>query len=264
MGMLASGARVVISGVLAALAGCSVPARTFTPEGLADAGPIASAPRCGDGVVDPGEQCDDGDGHNAAHLRCNATCRQNVCGDGDVLTGVEACDDGNTNANDSCDNNCKVHVPVHYDVAYVDQMTIAAGSFTIGFFVSVINLGPAPLPLATVTVDAVDDDSAATAWTFAPLGALPAISLLPGNAAGAVSGGAETLIVGGLVTEPFQDTTLSFSMGATAIPQVAFDLHATATVHIDGVALALPFVLHFVPSMTGSIHLDHATRLRSP
>jgi cysteine-rich repeat protein len=263
--MLAIRARVVVCWLAAGLAGCSVRDVRFTPDNLADAGMIASAPRCGDGVVDPGEQCDDGDGRNAAHLRCNAMCRLNVCGDGDVLTGVEECDDGNTNPNDSCDNSCKAHVPVRYDVAYIDQMTISAGSFSIGFFVAVVNTGLAPLSLASVTIDAVNDDSAATVWSFAPIGTPPAISLQPGKAGGAVGGGAETLINGILVTEPYQDMTLNFVMNGSMIPQVVFDLHATATLHIDGVALPLPFVIHFIPPTgSGSIHLDHASRLRSP
>src|SRR4051812_15776882 len=49
---------------------------------------------CGNGVVEPGEQCDD------ANLidtdACRTSCLWAVCGDGAVRTGVEECDDGNS------------------------------------------------------------------------------------------------------------------------------------------------------------------------
>ena len=61
---------------------------------------------CGNGVLDPGEQCDDGPGHNVDTLACTHLCRHNVCGDGDLLVGVEACDDGNTVAGDGCSPTC--------------------------------------------------------------------------------------------------------------------------------------------------------------
>ncbi len=79
-------------------------------------------PGCGDGVVDPGEACDDGnsksgDGCTAA---CDAIeqdyacpepgkpCVSTVkCGDSKI-TGSETCDDGNANAGDGCGADCKV------------------------------------------------------------------------------------------------------------------------------------------------------------
>jgi cysteine-rich repeat protein len=65
-------------------------------------------PACGDGIVDSGEQCDDGNTNNGDG--CSSTCQTegppNVCGDG-ALGGSEQCDDGNTTAGDGCSADCK-------------------------------------------------------------------------------------------------------------------------------------------------------------
>lgn len=59
---------------------------------------------CGDGLVDSGEACDDG---NAADTDgCTADCRFARCGDGIVWKGVEGCDDQNDVDSDACRNNC--------------------------------------------------------------------------------------------------------------------------------------------------------------
>ena len=58
---------------------------------------------CGDGIFDIGEACDDGNS-DAEDGRSN-TC-VNECGDG-VVGEFEACDDGNTIDGDGCDSNCR-------------------------------------------------------------------------------------------------------------------------------------------------------------
>src|SRR5690348_16679446 len=45
---------------------------------------------CGNGVLDSGEQCDDGNLTDTD--ACLSTCEFNVCGDGVINTGVEECD----------------------------------------------------------------------------------------------------------------------------------------------------------------------------
>ncbi len=58
---------------------------------------------CGDGLVGPGEACDDG---NDSDLdTCNAMCRFPTCGNG-VVEGAEACDDGNADDTDACTHLC--------------------------------------------------------------------------------------------------------------------------------------------------------------
>jgi cysteine-rich repeat protein len=60
---------------------------------------------CGNGEVDTGEECDDGnqDDHDA----CTKQCLKARCGDGIVETGVEECDDGNNIETDACTPQCK-------------------------------------------------------------------------------------------------------------------------------------------------------------
>lgn len=74
-----------------------------------DCGVPVVDPYCGDGNVDPGEQCDDG-GETAS---CDSNCSLALCGDGTLNhTADEQCDDGNTNPGDGCDANCQVESPV--------------------------------------------------------------------------------------------------------------------------------------------------------
>lgn len=49
-----------------------------------------AVPRCGDGIVQSGEECDDG--NFADDDACLSSCRSARCGDGVVWTGVEECD----------------------------------------------------------------------------------------------------------------------------------------------------------------------------
>ncbi len=112
--------------------------RTFNRlDGLCDRGAFevgAAAPICGDGFLDTGEECDDGnttagdgcsdicefeicgdgqvdageecdDGNIADDDGCSSQCLNEVCGDGTVQTGEE-CDDGNLTPGDGCDGNC--------------------------------------------------------------------------------------------------------------------------------------------------------------
>ncbi len=58
---------------------------------------------CGNGAIDPGEECDDnnttsGDG-------CDANCTLTACGNG-IVTAGEECDDANVVSGDGCDGNC--------------------------------------------------------------------------------------------------------------------------------------------------------------
>ncbi|QSQ25848.1 lamin tail domain-containing protein [Pyxidicoccus parkwayensis] len=68
-------------------------------------------PECGNGVVESGEQCDDG--NTADGDSCPANCQSApvtdggsaVCGNGHV-EGTERCDDGNRTPGDGCENDC--------------------------------------------------------------------------------------------------------------------------------------------------------------
>ncbi len=59
---------------------------------------------CGNGTLDPFEQCDDGntlDGDS-----CSGACATTLCGNG-VLDGAEQCDDGNIRSGDGCSQTCR-------------------------------------------------------------------------------------------------------------------------------------------------------------
>ena len=77
-------------------------------EGLTAVGGVCTAvavPFCGDQVVNPGEQCDDGNVANGDG--CSGTCIQERCGNGVVQPAIgEQCDDGNSNDSDACRNTC--------------------------------------------------------------------------------------------------------------------------------------------------------------
>jgi cysteine-rich repeat protein len=72
--------------------------------GLCSFGGIAG---CGNGIIEVGEQCDDGNLVNGDG--CDANCRLEgaVCGNG-MLEAGEQCDDGNTVNGDGCNANCRL------------------------------------------------------------------------------------------------------------------------------------------------------------
>lgn len=66
-------------------------------------------PTCGDGVVDPGEQCDDG--NSSSEDDCTNDCTNAVCGDGAIhskgTSPFEECDDNNLQPGDGCSGTCQ-------------------------------------------------------------------------------------------------------------------------------------------------------------
>jgi cysteine-rich repeat protein len=63
---------------------------------------------CGNGLPDPGEQCDDG--NNYDYDTCTNQCKSAFCGDHILELGVEECDDGNNLNNDGCSATCRNEV----------------------------------------------------------------------------------------------------------------------------------------------------------
>src|SRR5690606_12616165 len=87
---------------------------------------------CGDGVVEGGEPCDDGNNGDMGD-GCSPGCRlepncssadgtcTSSCGDGLILPGDnEACDDGNNEPGDGCDANCQIEPG--FDCQVVSEM----------------------------------------------------------------------------------------------------------------------------------------------
>ena len=108
---------------------CPVGSSSNADAGASDAAPSdAGSPKggacwkisCGDGLIEPGEECDDG--NSASNDGCSSSCQIEKgwscptpgaacvaakCGDG-VVAGSETCDDGNTLSNDGCSSTCQV------------------------------------------------------------------------------------------------------------------------------------------------------------
>ncbi len=61
-------------------------------------------PLCRNGIIDPGEECDDDNDSNADG--CLNDCTLPYCGDGFTRDGYEQCDDGNVVETDACKNDC--------------------------------------------------------------------------------------------------------------------------------------------------------------
>ncbi len=96
-------ASLVVGGLV--LVGClrGAPARPDAETGT-------EAPACGNGLVEAGEDCDDGPGNGDA-AACTSTCTTAVCGDGLVLDGVEECDNGDANDDAAvCTSGCTLAV----------------------------------------------------------------------------------------------------------------------------------------------------------
>ncbi|CAN5123127.1 hypothetical protein BH11MYX1_BH11MYX1_12480 [soil metagenome] len=69
--------------------------------------PVCISNSCGNGIIDPGELCDDGNIINGDG--CAADCKSaEACGDGVTnIDAEEVCDDGNTVDGDGCSHDCK-------------------------------------------------------------------------------------------------------------------------------------------------------------
>lgn len=78
------------------------PTDTAPPADSSSTGPAGTV--CGNGIVEEGEECDDGDDIDGD--ACPTTCIPASCGDGFVHDGVEACDDGNPSNDDGCLATC--------------------------------------------------------------------------------------------------------------------------------------------------------------
>jgi cysteine-rich repeat protein len=77
---------------------------------------------CGNGILEAGEQCDDGNTINGDG--CSSTCRKeptlpvSVCGNG-IREPDEQCDDGNTNNGDGCSSTCRTEL-IHCGNGHLD------------------------------------------------------------------------------------------------------------------------------------------------
>jgi cysteine-rich repeat protein len=86
-------------------------------------------PFCGDGMIDNGEDCDDGDDNSDSNPdACRTNCREPGCGDG-VVDAAETCDDQNTMETDGCLSTCVV--PTSCAVILAELVNPADGAYAI-------------------------------------------------------------------------------------------------------------------------------------
>lgn len=78
--------------------------------------PDCSLPRCGDGIIDTGEVCDDG--NLVSGDACSGDCAsRETCGNGYLDASIgEVCDDGNARSRDGCTGGCRVVEVPNWDL----------------------------------------------------------------------------------------------------------------------------------------------------
>ena len=79
-------------------------------------------PFCGDGSLQAGEECDDGNASDED--ACLSSCATARCGDGFTRVGVEQCDDGNLDDGDGCESSC-------LDTLCADETTLVGARISI-------------------------------------------------------------------------------------------------------------------------------------
>ncbi|MBK8262900.1 MAG: DUF4215 domain-containing protein [Nannocystis sp.] len=81
-------------------------------DSSSDSSTSAPLPSCGDGILDPGEECDHAHA-NADDAPCTSSCSLNFCGDGLLLKSgdsPEQCDHADANADDApCTSSCSLN-----------------------------------------------------------------------------------------------------------------------------------------------------------
>jgi cysteine-rich repeat protein len=74
---------------------------------------------CGNGVREGGEACDDGNASDTD--ACLGTCRNASCGDNHVQASVEQCDDGNASPDDGCSPDCNIEASANCGDGLLDD-----------------------------------------------------------------------------------------------------------------------------------------------
>lgn len=74
--------------------------------------------QCGNGTLDPGEECDDGKANaDDTPNACQKSCKKAYCGN-QIIDNGEECDDGNGYSTDACTTDCKSQVDADADGYY--------------------------------------------------------------------------------------------------------------------------------------------------
>jgi cysteine-rich repeat protein len=188
--------------------------------------PDCTPPVCGDGIVDPSEGCDDGNltTGDGCEVTCLVTDPDAVCGDNEV-TGLEFCDDGNTQDADGCSSGCLIESVHVGDVLITEVMILPEGlDPSDGQWFEVLNTTSAPINLNGWRVsDGVLED--AVIQSGQPVYLQPgARGLLVRNGDPAANGGVSALAVLGGVHFASQGDAIELVWNQQTIDRVAWDL----------------------------------------
>ncbi|MGB0589732.1 MAG: hypothetical protein ACPGU1_08650 [Myxococcota bacterium] len=130
-------------------------------------GSDASAPLCGDGLIEGDEACDDGDANSdVLPDSCRLDCTVARCGDGVVDTG-ETCDDGDLDNTDVCTSGCipglDLPKPTAGDVIFTELMiNPLATEDPGGEWIELLNRTPEVLSLSGCVLR----DDGTDSWTL--------------------------------------------------------------------------------------------------
>jgi len=119
--------------------------------------PDVSTVQCGNMIVEPGEACDDGNGDNTDF--CKNDCTFNICGDGFIFVGMEACDPQPPGSLPTltCDITCQL-IPICGD-GIINQPTEQCDPFPPGSLPTAdcdINCGNIIQPICVNDIDCDD------------------------------------------------------------------------------------------------------------
>jgi cysteine-rich repeat protein len=151
-------------------AGQLTPADACSTEAAAVASMCGVDPGCGNGLLESGESCDEGNDNGARSCEANCTIAAS-CGDGTLDAAVEDCDDGNNDASDGCSPTCRTENGVPLGLTERWHVVIAndATSLTVaGDMTEYVLVGDAyevhdlRLQSTSPVIDAADGDSASS------------------------------------------------------------------------------------------------------
>jgi hypothetical protein len=149
---------------------------------------------------------------------------------------------------------------VKFDIAYINELTLSPDTAGLKGILLVVNRG-VPVNVGTITVASVIDDFPGFDLIFAK-DSSSSLKLQAGHAAGALAAPARVQIVdSGLVTEPIDDRTLSFTMAFPVRPPPRLELNVRVVLQLEDKRVTLPLLIHIVDG--ASVDLTTASRVSS-